>query len=97
MANPDRTEDDAGTAVPAQRSHRERPTWTQCTGDCVKPTPAQAHCTVCHRTFGGVSNFDKHRRDGWCIDPSTLGMTLNDNGVWRVPLAESEQQWWRSK
>ncbi len=34
------------------------------------------HCAAdgCHRTFSGVSTFDRHRRDGRCIDPATVGM-----------------------
>jgi hypothetical protein len=36
-----------------------------------------AHCAGdCHRTFSGVGPFDEHRRDGKCLDPATLGMTL---------------------
>lgn len=74
--------------------HRDAPTWTQCGPDCVRPTPNQAHCPVagCHRTFGGVSNFDKHRRNGWCLDPATLGMTLNGAGIWRIPMPDDVRE-----
>lgn len=58
-----------------------------CTYDCQRPTPAQAHCAAdgCHRTFGGVSGFDRHRRDGRCLDPAPLGYT-EIRGIWRQPL-----------
>lgn len=65
------------------------PVTVRCTPDCKSPTPAQAHCAAagCHRTFGGVTGFDKHRDNGACIDPATLGMT-EIAGVWRVPMTE---------
>lgn len=50
-----------------------------CTADCKRPTPGQAHCGACHRTFTGVSNFDLHRRAGICTTPA--GMTER-NGLW---------------
>lgn len=55
-----------------------------CTRACVTPSPAQAHCGVCHETFGGVRLFDTHRKTGTCIAPATLGAVAR-NGVWRVP------------
>ena len=30
------------------------------------------HCSACHRNFDGISAFDRHRRDGQCLDPATL-------------------------
>lgn len=37
---------------------------------------SRAHCAQCHRTFGGVELFDRHRRDvkgaGTCLDPESL-------------------------
>lgn len=48
-----------------------------------------AHCASCHETFGGVSGFEKHRRNLQCIDPATLGLVLveQEQGVslWRRP------------
>lgn len=44
-----------------------------------------AHCASCHRTFGGVSGFDGHRRNGQCLDPQTLGMAVRDD-IWRTPM-----------
>lgn len=53
-----------------------------CTTKCRRAAPSQAHCGVCHRTFGGVKGFDEHRRDGQCLDPAARGMT-QVNGIWR--------------
>lgn len=63
-----------------------------CTIDCVHPTPTQAHCAVanCHRTFGAVSGFDRHRRHGHCLNPATLGM-VETAGVWRIPISDADR------
>lgn len=62
-----------------------------CTPQCVKPTPAQCHCVAeCHQTFGGVTMFDRHRRDGRCLDPAECGMTYRD-GIWRETLTDSQR------
>ena len=63
-----------------------------CVPTCVRPTPAQAHCAAadCHRTFGSVTGFDRHRRDGACVDPATLGMS-ETGGVWRIPVPEADR------
>jgi hypothetical protein len=57
----------------------------KCGQSCVRPSPAQAHCAGCHRTFGGVTGFDAHRRAGVCVDPVGLGYAERA-GVWRVPI-----------
>ena len=62
-----------------------------CTKDCVKPSPAQAHCGVCHRTFGGVGNFDRHRKGGTCTAPESIGLTPGRRGVW---VEASDTRWW---
>lgn len=61
-----------------------------CSDQCRKPTPAQAHCSVCHETFGGVSMFDRHRRDGACLRPESCGMT-NRDGIWRETLTDGQR------
>ena len=33
---------------------------------------AQCHCPTCHRHFGDVKAFDRHRRDDACLDPATV-------------------------
>lgn len=66
---------------------RESRASRRCGPSCVRPTPAQAHCAAeCHLTFGGVSGFDAHRRNGECVDPATLGMVERD-GIWRKPMS----------
>ena len=52
-----------------------------CTDECVRPTPAQAHCSLCHVTFSGPWTFDEHRRSGKCARPQINGMT-EKRGVW---------------
>jgi hypothetical protein len=55
-----------------------------CIKSCIKPTPSQAHCSVCHETFGSVSGFDRHRRGGQCLDPTEItGIHRTDTGIWR--------------
>lgn len=74
-----------------RRMERNAPQGTLCNRSgctAVRPTPSQAHCTVCHETFGGVTGFDNHRKDGWCHNPATLSMTQDDGGVWRRPRPE---------
>lgn len=66
----------------AARGRDGRPIGSRCTDACKRPTQTQAHCSVCHQTFGGVYGFDMHRYDGWCAEPAGLGMTLTD-GIWR--------------
>jgi hypothetical protein len=58
-----------------------------CRADCVAPSKTQCHCgSGCHRTFGSITGFDKHRRDGRCLDPDLAGlaMHLDAKGVWRI-------------
>lgn len=55
-----------------------------CLDTCVRPTPAQCHCATCHRTWGGISGFDAHRRGGECVDPAGKGY-VEIKGVWRQP------------
>jgi hypothetical protein len=52
---------------------------------------AAAHCGGCHETFSTVGNFDKHRRNGTCLDPVAAGLHLNTTRgypVWMGPLRE---------
>jgi hypothetical protein len=48
------------------------------------PTRTQAKCGTCRRIFGGVTGFDRHRRNGLCVDPVTFGY-VERGGVWRKP------------
>jgi hypothetical protein len=55
-----------------------------CAQTCHRPTASQAHCPTCHRTFGGVWGFDRHRRHGACLNPNPIGFE-EINGIWRSP------------
>ncbi len=41
---------------------------------------AQAHCSVCHELFSGVTAFDKHRSKGKCLDPAKMFDTNEETG-----------------
>lgn len=60
-----------------------------CTSTCIQPSPSQAHCGACHVTFGGITGFDRHRRDGQCLTPEAIGHTDNGRGVYRLPMTEA--------
>lgn len=72
-----------------RRMERNAPRGTRCSPGCthVKPSGAEALCTVCHEVFARPGNFDKHRSDGWCLDPRSLGLVANEEGVWRGTMA----------
>lgn len=55
-----------------------------CRPTCIQPSPSNAHCAAdgCHRTFGGITGFDRHRRGGECLDPAGLGM--HPRPAWRL-------------
>lgn len=48
---------------------------------------AQCHCSVCHETFGGISNFDRHRFNGECRRPEDIGLAIGARGVWSEPFS----------
>lgn len=37
-----------------------------------------AHCSAqgCCRTFSGITTFERHHRNGECLNPASLGMSL---------------------
>lgn len=73
-----------------RKTERNAPQGTLCSrSGCAapRPTPSQAHCTVCHETFGGVTGFDKHRKDGWCQNPASVDLVADDRGIWRWPAS----------
>lgn len=74
-----------------RRYNATAPPGSKCRPGCVRPTPAQAHCPACHSTFGGVTNFDRHRDAGHCLDPAVLGMECRD-GVWRTPMTSEARE-----
>lgn len=52
-----------------------------CSNGCGDVHGGRAHCGACHVTFAGVRYFDRHRKDGRCLDPAELGLTLKGS-VW---------------
>ena len=60
-----------------------------CRQTCTAPTPTQAHCPTCHRTFGGITGFDAHRTNGACLHPGAKGY-VETKGIWRLPMPETE-------
>ena len=52
-----------------------------------------AHCPTCHETFSIVPNFDRHRKNGKCVDPKEVQLRQNDRGTW-VGLDERDATEW---
>lgn len=74
-----------------RKTERNAPTVPFCTPSSCKghrPSPSQAHCRMCCETFGGISGFDLHRQNGWCLDPASVGLSADDRGIWRWPASE---------
>lgn len=73
-----------------RRMERNAPSGRRCDESCTHPAPTPGTklclCTVCHEVFGTPRNFDRHRRDGWCLDPAASGMGLSKFGVWRETM-----------
>lgn len=51
---------------------------------------------LCHRTFGGVRGFDRHRRNGRCLDPGQFGYVERD-GIWREPMDHQKVATFRAR
>lgn len=43
---------------------------------------AECHCTVCCNHFTGETAFDKHRKNGKCVEPAKAGLELKKRDVW---------------
>lgn len=73
-----------------RKMERNAPRGTRCTPGCAHPRPTlntdTALCTVCHEFFGTVRNFDRHRDNGWCLNPAELGLRIDVNGYWRASM-----------
>lgn len=68
----------------APRAADGRPIGTRCTGTCHRANSTQCHCTVCHNLIATVTDFDRHRQDGYCLDLTSLGLVERD-GLWATP------------
>lgn len=65
---------------------------------------SRAHCAAegCHRTFGSVGLFDRHRssagKHGTCLDPTSITNSNGErvmfyrDGMWRGPEMTEEQK-----
>lgn len=77
-----------------RRMERNAPRGYRCDGTCTHPQlnigTKTSLCTVCHETFSTSSNFDVHRKDGWCVNPATVGLRLNKHGHWGFTMDEGE-------
>lgn len=54
-----------------------------------------SHCGSCHETMAGPSVFDRHRREGRCLDPVALGCVLRVRPgytVWGFPADEADRE-----
>lgn len=60
-----------------------------CTDECHKPSPFQAHCSVCHRSFTGVTWFDLHRVGGTCRE---LGDLVEVDGLWATAESHANRE-----
>ena len=69
-----------------RKMERNAPSGRRCDSTCTHWTPRAGTktclCPVCHEVFSTPSNFDRHRKDGWCLLPSSVGLKTNENGVW---------------
>lgn len=70
-----------------------------CNSECKSPSRAQAHCSVCHRTFSGAWAFDEHRdrRPGVpyeerCLEPGSIGLR-EVQGIWRREATDRPAHW----
>lgn len=79
-----RTTPDRCGGLHARHQNATAPIGSKCRPDCRQPSASQAHCSGCHRTFGGVTYFDAHRCNGWCLNPADLGLVERD-GLWTTP------------
>ncbi|MBL8226031.1 MAG: hypothetical protein JNM50_11960 [Chromatiales bacterium] len=52
------------------------------TGITLSPGSPRCLCRSCGCYFSNVRAFDKHRRDGACVNPATVGLVLK-GGIWR--------------
>ncbi len=64
---PDRSQH--GTADPGTLPH-------QCRCGVRWSGNRTCHCGACHHTVSGVSTFDAHRRNGQCLHPADVGLSL---------------------
>lgn len=58
-------------------------------------THSRCRCSTCGEVFSVVSNFDKHRKDGDCVDPASVGLELKigaSGSWWGMPGSYHERK-----
>lgn len=48
----------------------------------------RAQCRKCLEVFSRTSNFERHRKNGDCVDPSSVGLIIKvsgENSWWQMP------------
>ena len=61
--------------------------------------PLTCHCTACHRTFSGITAFDKHRTGSHtkgrsCLDPETAVFERADGTTWGLVKLGRRYECW---
>lgn len=75
----------------ARRGVDGKPLGSRCTGACLAPANSQCHCSVCHQTIRTVSDFDRHRIGGECLELTELGLVEVD-GLWASPEGHAQRE-----
>lgn len=62
----------------------------------------RCHCGSCHRTFSGITLFDRHRSqdgdNGTCLDPAAIRteagrlLMVFRNNMWSYPAMDEQQR-----
>jgi hypothetical protein len=63
-------------ALSGTRNHADLPHTCSCGARWSGTNTCHCGNTGCHRTFTGLSAFDRHRSGGTCNDPAALGMAI---------------------
>lgn len=59
----------------------------------------ECHCTVCHKHFSTVANFDAHRPYGHCVDPLEArlgGYSLKEKATVWGPIYVTDKEHYRT-
>lgn len=85
-----------------ETTSKREPTWITCSCATRWTALTAAHCSGCHRTFSGVSNFDLHRTvagpHGTCRAPAEITNKAGERvlffrgGMWRSPEMTDEDK-----
>lgn len=61
----------------------------------IASLPGAEECATCGFRFAGVPAFDRHRRNGKCLDPAAIGLfeLVSRGGAWGVPATRAGAEW----